>query len=336
MKVDLDHPWNMVFLAGFFAYILIRRHYAESVKHEKSAVRRIDILEKGLMGFVMLGSLLAPILYLFTPLFRFADNRLPPFAPWVGTATMVVALWMFRRSHVDLGRHWSISLEVREGHRLITHGVYRRIRHPMYLAIWLWSLAQLLLLENWLAGCAALVTFAPMYILRTPREEALMLETFGDEYRSFIARSGRILPRPVERSLCFVSSSVATLWVVYTLYTVLRYGGAVVLDAETTGRIFGVNKDGRVVSGLGLTYHGVRGAVLVVVEIVAVGISLLAAHLASAAWRAAGLTVLVAWAVLWFGNAVWLQGQGWDRPADTVALTVALVATVLWLVTSRE
>lgn len=64
----------------------------------------------------------------------------------------------------------------------------------MYLAIWLWSLAQALLLENWLAGCGALLSFAPLYFIRTPREEALMCETFGDEYRSYMERTGRILP----------------------------------------------------------------------------------------------------------------------------------------------
>ena len=194
MSVDLQHPWNIVFLAGFVVYIGIRHVYGSRLKSEKSVVRRIDGLEKGLLAVVALGSLLFPVLYLFTPVLRFADYRLPAFVPWAGVAVMLVALWLFRRSHADLGRQWSISLEVREDHRLITHGVYRSIRHPMYLAIWLWSLAQALLLENWLAGYGALLSFAPMYFIRTPREEALMCETFGEEYRAYMQRTGRILP----------------------------------------------------------------------------------------------------------------------------------------------
>lgn len=193
--MNVQQPWNAVFLVGFLVYIGTRHFYANKVRGEKSAVRRIDGMEKGLMGFVMLGSLVAPNLYLFTPWFGFADYTLPAYVPWVGVVAMVVALWLFRRSHVDLGRQWSISLEVREEHRLITNGVYRTIRHPMYLSIWIWSLAQGFLLENWLAGWAAAVTFLPMYLLRTPREEALMLETFGDEYRDYMRRSGRIFPR---------------------------------------------------------------------------------------------------------------------------------------------
>jgi protein-S-isoprenylcysteine O-methyltransferase Ste14 len=42
----------------------------------------------------------------------------------------------------------------------MTHGVYRLIRHPMYAAIWLLSLAQGLLLHNWLAGWAGIALFA--------------------------------------------------------------------------------------------------------------------------------------------------------------------------------
>ena len=194
MSIDLQHPWNIVFVAGFVVYIGIRQVYGSRLKSEKSVVRRIDGLEKGLLAVVALGSLLFPVLYLFTPVLWFADYRLPVFVPWAGAAVMLVALWLFRRSHADLGRQWSISLEVRENHRLITHGVYRSIRHPMYLAIWLWSLAQALLLENWLAGYGALVSFAPMYFIRTPREEALMCEVFGDEYREYMARTGRALP----------------------------------------------------------------------------------------------------------------------------------------------
>ena len=65
----------------------------------------------------------------------------------------------------------------------------------MYLSIWLFSLAQALLLQNWLGGWSALVTFAPLYFVRTPREEALMCEHFGEDYRHYMGQTGRLLPR---------------------------------------------------------------------------------------------------------------------------------------------
>jgi protein-S-isoprenylcysteine O-methyltransferase Ste14 len=139
--------------------------------------------------------MLLPVLYLATPWLAFADCTLPPAAPWCGAALMVAGLWLFYRAHADLGRNWSVTLELRERHQLITSGVYRRIRHPMYASIFLFSIAQGLLLANWLAGWGALVTFAVLYLIRTPREERMMCEAFGDQYRAYMRHTGRLWPR---------------------------------------------------------------------------------------------------------------------------------------------
>lgn len=191
----LENPWNVLFLLGFGVYVGIRHFFAEKTKGEEKVVSQIDGLEKGLLAVVLIGALLLPLLYLATRWFSFADYRLPGAVPWIGVVVMVAALWLFWRSHSDLGKNWSISLEVRRDHELIKHGVYRAIRHPMYASIWLWSLAQALLLQNWLAGFAALATLAPLYFMRTPREEKLMCETFGDEYRQYMKETGRLFPR---------------------------------------------------------------------------------------------------------------------------------------------
>jgi protein-S-isoprenylcysteine O-methyltransferase Ste14 len=191
----LAQPWNVVFLVGFLVYTTIRHVFALRTKGEQSVVNRLDGLERALLAVVGVGSLLLPVLYLFTPLLSFADYRLPALAPWFGTAIMVAALWLFWRSHADLGRNWSVTLWVRKGHQVVDHGVYRRIRHPMYASIWLWGLAQALLLSNWLAGWSALVSFAPLYFLRAPREERMMCEFFGQQYRDYMGRTGRLVPR---------------------------------------------------------------------------------------------------------------------------------------------
>ncbi|MEQ2005758.1 MAG: protein-S-isoprenylcysteine O-methyltransferase [Limisphaerales bacterium] len=188
-------PWNAVFFAGFLFYLGIRVKFARRVKGNELTVRRVDTQEKVLLVFTIVGSTLPVILYLFTSWLGFADYQLPGLAPWCGVVVMLVALWLFWRSHADLGLNWSVTLEIRKEHQLITNGVYRSIRHPMYASIWLFSLAQALLLENWFAGSAALVVFAPMYFLRTPREERMMCEIYGQEYRDYMARTGRLFPR---------------------------------------------------------------------------------------------------------------------------------------------
>lgn len=140
--MNILQPWNIVFLVGFVVYSCIRQVFIQRTKNEKKAVSRIDGLEKILLVVMFLPFLLLPFLYLFTPLLAFANYRLPVLVPWFGVATMVTSIWLFWRSHVDLGQNWSISLELREGHNLVTHGIYRSIRHPMYASLWLWGIAQ--------------------------------------------------------------------------------------------------------------------------------------------------------------------------------------------------
>ena len=65
----------------------------------------------------------------------------------------------------------------------------------MYAAHWWWAIAQILLLQNWIAGLSLLVSFLPLYLVRVPREERMMLEQFGQEYRIYMSRTGRLFPR---------------------------------------------------------------------------------------------------------------------------------------------
>jgi protein-S-isoprenylcysteine O-methyltransferase Ste14 len=190
-----QHPWAAVFFVGFVIYTAIRARYARPTRGLERTHRQVDALEKALLAIVIPSGLLLPLLYLFTPLLWFADYRQPAFIPPIGVAFMVVAIWLFWRSHADLGLNWSPTLEIRKDHQLVTGGVYRRIRHPMYASIILFSTAQALLLPNWLAGFSALVPFALLYFIRTPREEQMMCNIFGDEYRTYMQRTRRLIPR---------------------------------------------------------------------------------------------------------------------------------------------
>lgn len=125
------------------------------------------------------------------------DHANYPYSPVqfaLGTLVFAFALWLFRRTHADLGRNWSVTLEIKDNHNLITGGVYRYVRHPMYSAFFLWALAQLILIPNWIAGPAGIVGFGILYAFRIGREEQMMLDTFGDEYRAYSARTARLIP----------------------------------------------------------------------------------------------------------------------------------------------
>ena len=137
---------------------------------------------------------LVPGIYVLTGQPKFAEYHFQPALAWVGAVTFALSLWLFYRTHKELGRNWSVTLEIRERHTLVTSGVYRRVRHPMYSAFWLWALAQALLLPNWIAGLSGLVGFGILFFLRVRHEEELMIETFGEDYRRYMARTSRILP----------------------------------------------------------------------------------------------------------------------------------------------
>lgn len=189
------NPWNFVFAAGFLVYLGIRGLYEHRAKTVETREARVDGLEYALMGLVFIGCVFLPVAFLFTPWLAFADLRLPAMVPWLGTIAMVASLWLFWRSHRDLGSNWSRSLEVRTCHQLIRHGVYARIRHPMYAGILLFCLAQAALLANWLAGWSGFASFGMLYLVRRPREEAMLREAFGDEYRDYQRQTGRLFPR---------------------------------------------------------------------------------------------------------------------------------------------
>ena len=172
----------------------IRVWYARKNRQDRKAILREEGWAYALLASLWGLTILIPIVHIFTRWLSFADYDLPAWAGWIGIAIFATALWLLWRSHADLGQNWRTTTELREGHTLITSGVFRHIRHPMYSAHWLWGIAQALLIHNWIAGLASLVILFPMYLLRVKREEQMMLEQFGEEYRLYMKRTGRIIP----------------------------------------------------------------------------------------------------------------------------------------------
>jgi len=123
-----------------------------------------------------------------------ANYPFQPLLAWLGAVVLVLALLLFFHTHRRLGRFWSVTLEIRRDHGLVTDGIYRFVRHPMYSAYFLWALSQALLLPNWIAGPAGLVGFGTLFAFRVRREERMMLATFGDAYAAYAARTKRIIP----------------------------------------------------------------------------------------------------------------------------------------------
>ena len=185
---------TLIWFAGLLGWYVIRRPFerkARKVGVDKSFMDRQELL---LLACMTIGLFLIPAIYALTGFPESLDRAFYPAIAWLGLAPLAGALWLFRRSHVDLGRNWSVTLKVREHHVLIKAGVYRLVRHPMYSSFFLLGLAQLLLLPNWLAGVSGLVGVGLLFVFRVIREERMMLDSFGDEYRAYMASTKRIIP----------------------------------------------------------------------------------------------------------------------------------------------
>jgi protein-S-isoprenylcysteine O-methyltransferase Ste14 len=188
-------PWlaKTAVLAASVIMIVIRAPHGQRSRSIKVARSHRSPLEVALLVIAWLG-FFVPIAWIATPVFAFAEYPLRPVPFALGVSGFALGLWLFHRSHVDLGTNWSITLELREQHRLVTDGVYRHIRHPMYLALLLYSFAQALLIPNWVAGPSYLVAFGLLLALRLGPEERMMSEAFGQEYESYRAKTKRLIP----------------------------------------------------------------------------------------------------------------------------------------------
>jgi protein-S-isoprenylcysteine O-methyltransferase Ste14 len=182
-----------LFVVGNILGVAIRWPHEGRSKTMRVTDDRRGGRELALMIAVTIGLMLLPILAM-TPLLSFADHSFSAEQAALGTISMCLYLCLLYRSHEDLGTNWSMTLQVRDNHQLVTTGIYRHIRHPMYAGIYFLVLAQVFLVPNWIGGLSGLVAFSLMFFLRLRPEEQMMVDRFGDAYRDYAARSARLIP----------------------------------------------------------------------------------------------------------------------------------------------
>jgi len=169
-----------------------RRRADRAAGPVRTAGRGDSLIVLRLVGVVVLLPVLAYLAH--PPWVDWARMRASPPLRWLGGAAgfalLPVLVWIFR----TIGPNISPSHTTREGHRLVTHGPYRFVRHPLYTTGTLLSVALAVMTALWWP-LAWLVPSLLLLHWRTPREEAHLVEAFGDEYRDYMRRTGRYLPR---------------------------------------------------------------------------------------------------------------------------------------------
>ncbi len=188
--------FNWIWIVLFFVIVIVRKLH-ERKAGGRATLERTPIVEAALMLLWGIAAGVLPFFYIFGTWLDFANLpiKIPSAFGFVGTVFFLISIWLLHRTHVDLGKLWSSTVEPESKQMLVTDGVYKLVRHPMYSSHVLWGIAQMLLLPNLIAGPLALVLIFAVISVRVPREEQAMLEEFGDQYRRYIKTTGRILPK---------------------------------------------------------------------------------------------------------------------------------------------
>jgi len=197
-----ESTFRLAFWILFGVLLLIRAYSAFRVRQagERFLPDRAAIEREGrgmfairFVGFFILIALL--VFYALNP--PWIQALLIPFPPWLrwlgfflGLTSLALMAW----TQVELGTQWSAQLQLREEHHLVTTGPYARVRHPMYTAMFGWGIALALVTAHWIFVVLAVLAIAGL-IARVPREEQMMIEEFGEEYKAYMQRTGRFFPK---------------------------------------------------------------------------------------------------------------------------------------------
>ncbi|MDQ6433625.1 protein-S-isoprenylcysteine O-methyltransferase [Mesorhizobium sp. LHD-90] len=185
---------EIIWVLGVVAWYVIRYPFERRAKRVRVVSSRRSPAETVGLASALFGLAVFPAFYVATGMPQAADYPARLWAIVAGTVLFASALWLFRVSHKELGRNWSVTLEIREQHKLVSGGPYRFIRHPMYTSFLLMALGQAFLLSNWVVALAGLIGFAALFFPRVGKEERMMVENFGPQYLAYMERTKRIIP----------------------------------------------------------------------------------------------------------------------------------------------
>lgn len=171
------------------------RHKADKDTGEKIS-RNMD--GTPMMLFIRIGGLilwLSPLVYLLNPDWMdWSKLGLTDPVRWVGVGIGILCTfgiyWLFS----SIGSGISPTSATRQEHKLSTSGPYRWVRHPLYTIGSSFYISFGLMADNWFIMVMGVISFVLMAI-RTPKEEANLIEKFGNEYREYMKRTGRFFPK---------------------------------------------------------------------------------------------------------------------------------------------
>lgn len=164
-------------------------------KEENSLKKREEGLASKIAGVLGMLGFINILLYTINPTWlSWASLPLPLWLRWAGVGLALIGFVLLQWAQNTLGKNWSDTPRMISEQQLVTSGPYQVVRHPIYTAFFLILGSSLFTSANWLIGLAWIGMTALEVASRISFEECLMLEYFGDRYREYMKRTGRLLP----------------------------------------------------------------------------------------------------------------------------------------------
>jgi protein-S-isoprenylcysteine O-methyltransferase Ste14 len=192
----MEAPFRLLLPALIIAFAAHRGYYVRKQGKEENTLKKREegLASKiaGVFGLIGFGAVVA---YILKPdWLLWASLLFPLWLRWAGVGIALFGFALLQWSQNTLGQNWSDTPRMMKEQSLITSGPYQFIRHPIYTAFLLILGSTLFISANWFIGLAWIAMTILEVASRIGFEESLMLEYFGDQYRAYMKKTGKLLP----------------------------------------------------------------------------------------------------------------------------------------------
>jgi protein-S-isoprenylcysteine O-methyltransferase Ste14 len=196
--MEMETVFRVIVPGLLIAFAVHRGYYVKT--HSKPEEETLKKREEGLLSRMagLLGVIgwLSVVAYAIHPgWITFANLPFPIVLRWLGVGMAILGFALLQWAQITLGKSWSDTPRMMKEQALVTRGPYRVIRHPIYTAFLAILGSLLFISSNWLIGLCWIGMTSLEILSRIQYEETIMSEYFGEQYRDYMKKTGRLLPR---------------------------------------------------------------------------------------------------------------------------------------------
>jgi protein-S-isoprenylcysteine O-methyltransferase Ste14 len=195
--MEYEQTFRFILILGFAVIVPFGMYHRIQ---SQATGEKLDRRQEGIFILVTLrpigiAGMVGLVTYMINPAWMaWSSVALPIGLRWAGVFVGISGGLLLAVTFRTLGKNITDTVVTRAAHTLVTRGPYRWVRHPFYVATALAVLANSLVTANWFLALTGGLCFS-LLVLRTRIEEEKLIERFGDNYKEYMKRTGRFLPR---------------------------------------------------------------------------------------------------------------------------------------------